>query len=101
MVERRPVGHLLAEEGQVALRVVADGIFVIIASAQPSVASPVVVLNAPALVRVVGVGVAAALKVRGERICRVSEPSGVEVGQPGLPAVTTRYPAKEVIERSV
>src|SRR5207237_6298736 len=94
-IERGPLRHGAAEEGEVVLAVVADREDVV--GAQPPVARAVVLLDARALVRMVGILVAAALIVRRERLGGVPRPRRVEVSASGLAPVGLRPPSQEMV----
>ena len=100
-IERRPSRRRRREERHVALRVVTDRVDVVRAGAQPAVARAVVVLDATSAVRMVGIGMSASLVIGCQRICRMRNTVGVDIGQPSLPAIRARQPPEQVIERAV
>src|SRR5207245_5998539 len=75
LVEGRPVRNRTAEEGEVFLTVVADGEDVV--GAQPPVTRAAVILQPSPGIGVVGIAIATALKVRGQRKGRVGNPGRV------------------------
>ena len=68
MIADRPPRRRIAKERQVLFRVEADRELVVAARAQPSITRTIVVFDAAAFIGVIGIGVAAALKVRCEAI---------------------------------
>ena len=65
-VAGRPARRRRPRNARSVCRVVADRVVVVVARAQPAVARAAVELDPPALEGVIGVGVAAALKIRGQ-----------------------------------
>ena len=100
-VDRRPLRRRAPEKRQVAVTVIADGIIVVHAGAQPAVARAAVVLDAAALERVIGIGVRAPLEIGGEGMRLLQVPIAVRVLQAGLPPVSAVQPSEQVIERAV
>src|SRR5207302_11405923 len=98
-IERRPVERRAAEEGQVLLAVIADREDVV--GPQPAVTRAAVVLDSSADVGMVGVAVAATLKVRGQRERGMRDTGGIRVREPFLPAVRPGEPAEEMVEGAV
>ena len=93
------LGRVL-DEAEVALAVVADRELVV-AGLEEAVHRAAVELVAPALPRVVGVGVAAALPVGRQAVGRVRVALEVGVGQARLAAVGVGHPAEVVVEGPV
>ena len=89
-----------AHERTVPGLVVADGEGVAGRVGEKAVHLPVVVLEAAALVGVVGVLEAAAVELRLVK-GRVAAPLPVGVGEPGLSPIGVRQPSEEMIEAAV
>ena len=97
----RPIIDRFVEEVEVGPTIVANGVFVVVARAQESVAGAVVELNASAVEAVIRIRMTAALKVGSER--RRAMPDAVVVGEPlaFLLSVCAGCPTEHVIERPV
>jgi hypothetical protein len=67
VIADRPPPCRIAQEAQVLFRVEADRELVVAVRAQPSITRTVVVFDAAAFVRVIGIAVAAALKAGARR----------------------------------
>ena len=98
-IERRPLRHGAAEEREIVRLIVADREDVV--RSKPAVTGSAVILDAPALVRMVGVGVATALEIGREGIGGVAGAGGIDVGESRLAPVGPGQPSQEVVERAV
>src|SRR5207253_2201043 len=87
-----------AQEGEVTLLVVTDRISIVGTGAQPAVASAAIILDAAALIGMVGVRVPTTLVVGSQRKRRVRHASAVQVSQACLPAGGTGQPPQKMIK---
>jgi hypothetical protein len=99
-VEHRPVAGGVRVERQVLVGVVADREQVVVAGLEEAVELPALELDPAALVGVVGVLEAAAVR-RREVVRLVPDPLAVDVAQPRLLAVRPLEPAEVVVEGAV
>ena len=101
LVAGGPSRRCVAQKGEIRLRVISDGVNIVIPSLQPAIATAVVVLDPGSLIRVIRAGVDASLVVRGERIRGLHKPIAVDIREPRLLAIGSRKPAEEMIEGAI